>query len=500
MNLLEEARVSCGVPANGKIKRLVVCTHAKFSAIELCKVLQKDNITVTFYPVTYSKEAANLDKLLALGIKVLEHPEQLIAEIKEADAVIEDGARISKLIKQHKIPLKPDFFSVEQTSGGVRFFEENPTAYPVINVAMSSMKLDIENRRATPEGVIRYFSEATGSLLGSKEVLIIGFGSIGEGIARLAQTLGAHVTIYDTFATKRMFAKHHGYSTVEKDQMDHLLPKIDVIFMATNTYQGEAIGAEQALLMKHGAVICNAGSGRGELAVELQQIGIKQIHDARLVIAEKDEHLELTFAKGDTTKTIIVLAKSFPINLHLGKGTSHDAIEVVMALLLLATVNGPTVNQPGLQPLRSEIQECVAQVFMHRMNPSRTFEPTFVKTKSLDVSDKPYGGILPFHNELNHKANISVARAWFKPQSKTRGHYHRRSQESYYVEKGTANILTWHVNTPTNIRTFLMSPGDYLIVPENYFHDVIVTSNENFECLVIASPPFLAWDQFFNKE
>lgn len=480
---------------------MIVCTHAKFSVIELCEVLKNDNITVIFHPVDYSKEPEILDKLLALGVVVVEDSKQLVEEIKNADVVIEDGARVSKLIKKHQIPVKQNFFAVEQTSGGVRFFKENPPAYHVINVAMSPMKLDIENRRATPEGVIRYFSESTGSLLGGKEVLIIGFGSIGEGIARLARTLGAHVTIYDTLATKRLFAKHHGYAIVEKDQLDHAFSQVDVVFTATNTYQGSTIDVEQVLLMKDGAVICNAGSGRGELSAALQEIGDIHAHDAVITIAEKDEHLTLQLAKGAAIKTVTILAKSYPINLHIGSGTSHDAIEIVMALLLLAAITGPTTKgEAGLQDLSPEIQECVAQAFLSQHNPARTFKPTFVHTRHISVIDKPYGGIFPFHNQLNQAAHMSIARAWFKPGAKTRGHYHRQSQESYYVEKGTADIVLWHADSPTSIRTYSMRPGDYLIVPENYFHDVTVTSDEDFVCLVMATPPFCTWDQFFTAD
>jgi hypothetical protein len=115
MKLIELVQRSCAVP-NGKYpKRLIVCTHAKFSAIELCRVLHDMGIEVLFHPVDYSKEAKNIDELLSLGVQVVEQTEQLIPLIKKADAVIEDGARISKLIKQHHIPLKSTFFSVEQT-------------------------------------------------------------------------------------------------------------------------------------------------------------------------------------------------------------------------------------------------------------------------------------------------------------------------------------------------------------------------------------------------
>ena len=498
MKVLQQLLDTAIVRTSSPPKRIIVCTHAKFSATELCRALASAGIETIFYPVDYSKSTDTLNKLRDLGIHVVEHADEVVPLIKTVDAVIEDGARISKLIKQHRISTKPRFFSVEQTSGGIRFFEENPPSYPVIDVALSPMKLDIENRRATPEGVIRYFSEATGKILGGKEVLVIGFGSIGEGVARLAQTLGAHVTIYDRLATKRMFAKHHGYAIAQQTDLDHILPKQDVVFMATNSYQGLTLGVEQMLLMRDGAVVCNAGSGRGELAIELQALGSHAKHDATVDIAEEGGHLLVKLTKNGAAKTITVLAKGYPINLHLGQGTSHDAIEIIMSLLFLAVLQGPATKKHGLQALNFDIQELVAETYLQDIQPLRAFEPRYVKTHgALQGIDKPYGGIMPFHNDLNNVAHTSVARAWFRTGTKTRGHYHRRSQEAFYAEKGKADIILWPSDRPDNRVIFSMQTGDYLLVPENYFHDVVVTSKDDFECLVIASPPFDAWDQFF---
>lgn len=501
MSLLRNTALRHITPKKKLPARILVCTHAKYSALILCQTLVELGIDVTFYPVSYSKDPKNIDQLLASGVEVIEDIQKLIPIISNTDCVIEDGARISKLIKEHSIKTKKKFFSVEQTSGGVRFFEQSAPDYPVINVAMSAMKLDIENRRATPEGIIRNFTEVTGKLLGGKKVLIIGFGSIGEGIARLAQTLGAHVTIYDVFATRRMFAQHHGYTVVEKHGLNHSFPSQDVIFMATNSYQGNTIGIEACMLMKPGVIICNAGSGRGELAEDLQQIGTTKRHDVTVDIQEEGKSLVISLTKDGIHKQITVLAKSFPINLHHGEGTSHDAIEVVMSLLLCAALSGPIDDQPGLQPLSFDIQEKIAEEFLRINRTDQTFEPHKVKTRSgLTPKLRPYGGILPFHNELEG-AHTSVARVWFSAGTKTRGHYHRNAQEAYYVEKGQAKIIVWPAHDSSVSPTVIaMQPGDYLLVPENYYHDVKVGSTEDFECLVISSPPFDTWDQFFHQE
>lgn len=482
---------------------IIVCTHAKYSSTQLCQALLKIYQKVIFYPVDYSRNPAILDKLLAQGVTVIEKPEELIPYIVSASCAIEDGARISKLILQHSVVTKKGFYSIEQTSGGVRHFEENPTSYPVINVAFSLVKLHIENNLATPEGILHHYAKATQSLLSGKPILIIGFGSIGAGIARLARTLGARVTVYDCLATKRLFAQTQGYETVEKHQFHYALSKQKAIFMATNNYQGNLLGIQELLLMPEGAVICNAGSGKGEIAHELQVSGTTQVHNATVTIDDSGDHLEVTLKKSGEIKRITILAKGFPINLHLGDGTSHDAIEVVMALMLLAAVEGPKQPTNGLQALDEAIQEKIAALLLRSGSPKQALQPTFVKTNDLSalpVIEKRYGRLYPFHNEISNNANLSVARVVFKPGSKTNGHFHTATQESYYVERGSATIYLRSRIEPTHVSAYKMNSGDYLLVPENYFHDVEVPefADEDFVALVIATPAFSAWDQFFD--
>jgi len=110
------------------------------------------------------------------------------------------------------------------------------------------------------------------------------------------------------------------------------------------------------------------------------------------------------------------------------------------------------------------------------------------------------GGIYPFHNDLNDTAHFAVVRAWFSAGSKTSGHYHLRSQEAYYAIKGQSKIKTWRHDEPDGVKQIHeMRAEDYLLVPEGYFHDVIVSDDGDFETLVISSPPFQIWDQFFEE-
>lgn len=484
-----------GLTASDKI---VVCTHATFSTVQLCRALKTLGAHVVFHPVSYSREPTSIEELRALGVEVIEDKLKLLPYIAEADCAIEDGARISKLIASQNISLKKNFYSVEQTSGGANYFVNNPPVYPVINVAMSAVKLHVENLQSTPESIIRSYSTATGKLFAGKRVLIIGYGSIGQGVASLANTLGAKVTVSDVLSVKRLFADRDGFDTVRVQQLDQVLGQQDIIVMATNTYQGNLLDIEQVMLMKDGAEIVNAGSGRGELAEDLQHAKTFQRHDAQVTIVE-DRDLHISLEKMGTIKTITAIGLGYPINLHLGTGTSHDAIEVVMALLLTAIVHGPTTRLPGLQHLPMQQQELVADIALDQLEHNLD-TPIHINTEDLPSIIKPYGGITPFHNELGEAAKLSAARAWFAPASKTRGHYHAITQEAYYVESGRADIILSRKDNSTKPKTYHMKTGDYLLVPEDYFHDVQVTSKTKFVCLVFSAPSFSQWDQFFRKD
>lgn len=478
---------------------VIVCTHATYSTHLLCLALKSEGLRVVFLPVSYSKKQEYIDILKNDGVEVIAQ-DDLQKLMPKVDFAIEDGARISKFIFQHKLEVKKTFFTVEQTTGGIRYLASHPPNYPVIDVALSPLKLDIENRRATPESVIQQYSEQTGQTLGGKRVLIVGFGSIGEGLARLARVLGARVTIYDNSSVRTVFARHRGYHIASSHTLNSIMGIQDVIFMATNRYAGDLLDVRRILLLKDKTVIVNAGSGRGELDMRIWEPSESEFHDAKLKVEKSEGNITVFSEKAGQNKKVIILGSGYPINLHLGKGTSHDAIQFVMAMLFLAGLEGPDNYEKGIQPLSSNIQEHIAASYVRLENPN-VFEPTYVRTKDLELGERPYGGVYPFHSHLNDKAHFAVVRAWFKAESKTRGHYHLRSQEAYYAIKGVAVIMTWKHDEPNALKqAHKMQPGDYLLVPEGYFHDVVVEGSEDFETLVISSPSFQIWDQFFEEE
>ncbi len=477
-------------------KKIIICTHLKRSVVELIDSLNPIIDQILLYPVEYSVDKAQLVEVKKLGVKVITSESEVRKELKDTDCIIEDGARISKIIYKDKLKLKDKFFSVEQTSGGVRLHRQYKNPYPVINVAFSSIKLDIENRRATPESIIQTTLKQVDISFGGKEVLVIGFGSIGEGLARYLRMLGANVSIYDTSDKKLLFAKHRAYRTLSNNSLHSSLGNYDAIFMATDRYDGDNLGIEEFLLLKNGALIINAGSGTGELDQKVLNEGLFEHHNATFEVEPDEDNLVVKISKADQKKSICILGGGYPLNLHIGKGTSHDVIEVVMTMMALAVFDGYPESDDLICDLSPKIEDFVAKLLLAEME-DNSVEPILVDFKDKEKLEKPYGDIVPFHNEINDFAHFSVVKARFEYGSKTKGHYHKRSQEAYFGLTGSAKIVMWHKDGQKLKKEVIITKDKYVFIPQNYFHDVVVTSKEDFECLVIASPPFMIWDQFF---
>lgn len=91
-----------------------------------------------------------------------------------------------------------DVSGVEQTSSGIFLFEDKPPPCPVISWARSAVKLEIGGPIFSHSFLHKFKTHfLRGRSLHGKQIGIIGFGSIGRGVARLAIREGSHVRFYD---------------------------------------------------------------------------------------------------------------------------------------------------------------------------------------------------------------------------------------------------------------------------------------------------------------
>ena len=102
------------------------------------------------------------------------------------------------------------------------------------------------------------------------------------------------------------------------------------------------------------------------------------------------------------------------------------------------------------------------------------------------VPGKEYDNI--YVHKLDTDKNKSSVVIWIKKRVKA--HKHEYHSETLYVLAGTG---TMHVGDDS----YSIKEGDYINVPENTVHSVLVTSEIPLKVISIQSPEFLGKDRVF---
>ncbi|MBR5097038.1 MAG: D-2-hydroxyacid dehydrogenase [Treponema sp.] len=208
-------------------------------------------------------------------------PELVVDRIKDAEIVFLNKVAITKEILSQCKKLK--YIGVFATGYNVidiaaarelGITVTNIPAYSTMAVAQATFALLLEltngvhehNQSVQSGGWIKspdfcYWTHPLTELLG-KTFGIIGFGSIGQAVAKIACALGMKVVAYSRTAKKiEDFSKEN--FTVESVSLDELLKKSDVVSLhcpLTNDNKG-MINQEALAKMKDGAILLNTARG-----------------------------------------------------------------------------------------------------------------------------------------------------------------------------------------------------------------------------------------------
>ena len=492
-----------GLPLAGKT--ILACTHATTATAKLITAITQIGANVVYVPISYSRNESALECIGSVpNVKIMRKTTDDIRKIMpDVDVIFEDGMRISELIHMHpdRYGLKKRLYSIEQTTNGIRSFANIPKhelLYPVINVAESEIKLEVENSMAAPESILALLVTDGPCTLSQKNILVLGYGSVGRGVSAVCRAHGARVTVVETNPIKRVLASSHGHATVNMSDMDGSLREQDIVVSCTSNRAGFRLGPEQFMLMKNGAKIVNAGSGMGEVSPDALKPESYADNRATASITKNDGRITCVLEKMGMRKVIEVMCSATPFNLGCGHGTADEIMDFVFSLVLVVLVNvdGGNVAR-AINPVDRSLERQVAAAWLPD---AYGVKPSHIKYDDLVDEDRPWGKLTRFfsHGTGANLSKFSVVRASFGRGTSTDGHYHAVSEEAYLVESGTADISTWDPKNPDAAhKTFNLNPGDYLSIPRGHAHRVFAGSVENFVCLVIASPPFSFWDQFF---
>ena len=121
----------------------------------------------------------------------------------------------------------------------------------------------IHNRHHVGAETWPAFTAITGLSLYGREIVVVGFGRVGQGVALRARDLGANVTVVDLDPFRLFQAQRHGCRVAN---FDDAVRRASAIVTATGF--DSVIGAAQIERLADGAILMNVGHSNREIDVD----------------------------------------------------------------------------------------------------------------------------------------------------------------------------------------------------------------------------------------
>lgn len=235
--------------------------------------------------------------------------------------------------------------SVEATGSGINRLEKLDLPYPVFNWDDLPIKEGLHNRHMVGLTTWQTFFERTHLTLHEKQVLVIGYGSVGQGVARVARAYGGAVTIVEKDPARAIEARYDGWQV---QRLEEVVGLADVIVTVTGAR--DVITAEHLPMLKDGVFLLNCGHHDAEIDV------------AALRAYPVEQMLPYIEAFTIAQNRIYLLAGGSMFNLTAGQGDSLNAFDVTLATLVsgIGHIVGPGAGwSPGIHLLPRDVWEKV---------------------------------------------------------------------------------------------------------------------------------------------
>lgn len=284
--------------------------------------------------------------------------------LKAMDQVIDEGFEfVSEMgadLTVHLLKSRPEAAfrvraGMEATGTGILRLRDLHLPFPVFNWDDVALKEGFHNRYLVGLTVWNTFLNVTHLSLFGRRVLVVGYGPVGQGIARYAGMLGARIYVCDLDPVRQLEAVHAGFDVVD---LEEGLPKAQVVVTATG--REGVIGKRHFDLLADECILLNAGHSNREIDVDA------------LLRFPTEEIRPFIEAIRLGERTIYLLARGAMFNLAAGPGDYFDAFDLTASLMLAGILflveRGPTFP-PGIHLLPPEVERKVASLAARQYKP-----------------------------------------------------------------------------------------------------------------------------------
>lgn len=318
-------------------KRIALSVHLEAKTAYLCTVLKSGGAQMF---ITGSNPLSTQDDVAAAlvseGMEVHAwygaSEEEYNAHIdhvleNNCEIIIDDGGDlVNALHTRFRDRLGYVIGGCEETTTGIIRLKAMDKAgeleFPMVLVNDADCKHLFDNRYGTGQSVWDGINRTTNLIVCGKIVVVAGYGWCGKGVAMRAKGLGARVVITEIDPVKAIEAVMDGFDVMPMREAARIGD-----FFVTVTGCRDVVTKEDFLLMKDGAICCNAG----HFDVEVDVAGLKA-----MAVDTAEMRKNIMGYKLENGRWIYILAEGRLVNLAAGDGHPAEIMDMSFAIQALS--------------------------------------------------------------------------------------------------------------------------------------------------------------------
>jgi adenosylhomocysteinase len=274
---------------------------------------------------------------------------------------MDDGADLVATLHKERRDLLPGVIggSEETTTGVIRLramAKEGALAYPIVAVNEALTKHLFDNRYGTGQSTIDGITRATNILWAGKNVVVVGYGWCGRGVAMRARGLGAKVIVTEVDPVRALEATMDGNQVMPIAEA----ARIGDIFI---TLSGDVnvLDRQHFAVMKDGAILANSG----HFNVEINSKALEAMSETKRRVRDNVDEFQLMDGR-----RLYLLGEGRLINLAAAEGHPASVMDMSFANQALVAEYLATRSEPlppGVHTVPAEIDREVARLKLASM-------------------------------------------------------------------------------------------------------------------------------------
>ena len=354
-------------PLEGHV--IAACLHVTAETANLMLALRDggaEPILAASNPLSTQDDVAAV--LVAEGISVFAirgedsdtYYKHIHAVLDHAPAVtMDDGADLATILHTERRDLEVIGSTEETTTGVIRLramAADGTLRVPVVAVNDSATKHLFDNHYGTGQSSLDGIIRASNILLAGQNVVVVGYGDCGRGVAARADGMGARVIVVEVDPIRALEAAMEGFRVLTADEA---AAEGDVFITVTGNKH--VLRPRHFDRMKDGVILANAG--HFDIEIDLDSLG-RSATERRSVRENLEEYVM------EDGRRILVAAEGRLVNLGAAEGHPADVMDMSFTNQALAAewlIRNEGHLEPQIYTLPEEIDREVASIKLRRL-------------------------------------------------------------------------------------------------------------------------------------